>query len=246
MKRNMLDILERTILMDVDPPLGNPPAEPPVIDAPPVPPVTPPITDFKGFDFEGYVSGLKRDELIELLNKNEEGRKAKDKLNDTFLSSYTGLEGGQSRAVKAAVESALLNAEAEFKAKYLPDETEEQKKLRELEERLDQKEKQEKINAIRSDVITALVDKELVTLLDLIVTSDKEESLTRAKQLEDTISERVEKRVAKEIEERLKETSRSPREADKEKPLTLSIKEKKLQGKPVTRQDKLNLLKNKE
>ena len=149
----MLDILERTILMDVDPVLGNPAAEPQVIDKPPVPPVTPPITDFMGFDFEGYVSGLKRDELIELLNKNEEGRKAKDKLNDTFLSSYTGLEGGQSRAVKAAVESALLNAEAEFKAKYLPDETEEQKKLRELEERLDQKEKQEKINAFFTSVL---------------------------------------------------------------------------------------------
>lgn len=240
MKSNIENILERTKLMNDEPDLGNP--------KPTDEPEKPKEPDFKGNnnDFEGYINNLKRDEFIELLNKTEEGKKAKDKLNDLFLSSYTAAEGGQSRVVKKAVEDALLKAETEFKNKYLPEETPEQKRLRELEEKLAANEKKEEINAIKEDIINSLEDKEMVVLLDLIVSGNKEESLTRLTRIQDYIKIKVDTEVQKKIDEKIKESERTPNPGKPETTKKLDYREEKKVRK-LTRAEKMEILtKNRE
>lgn len=189
------------------------------------------------FDFDMVSKQLTEEHIEKLLESTEHGKKIRDKLNSRFLAAYTGEEGGQSKIISQKLAEQKTQLEEEFRKKYEPDETPEQKEIRELRERLDKKEMEEQRSQLRNSLINELSDKEMVTLMDLFVTNDLEASKERINKLNAFIKDKVDKEVERQIKEKIDNSSHKPELGNGKIPAA-QFQEKLKTGEPLTAEEK--------
>jgi hypothetical protein len=202
----------------------------------PTPP-EPPKPIEGNFDFEAVSKQLTEEHIEKLLENTEHGKKFKDKLNSRFLAAYTGEEGGQIKIINQKLAEQKVQIEEEFRKKYSPDETPEQKEIRELKERLDKNDKEKQNSDLKNSLINELTDKEMVTLMDLFVAGDLETSKERINKLNIFIKDKVDKEVEKQIKEKINDSSYKPDTGNGKLPTT-KFQEKLNAGQSLTADEK--------
>lgn len=90
-----------------------------------------------------------------------------------------------------------------------PEETEEQKRIRMLEQKLEEAEGKEKRELLRNKALTVATEKNLPTnLLDHFLGADEEATLSNLSKLEETLNPWVKSQVDAEVDKRFKDTGR--------------------------------------
>lgn len=161
-------------------------------------------------DVKAYLEGLTQvtPEGVEAFLETDEGKKVlQPKLDRNFTK---GLETWKEKNLKKIVDDEVKKAN--------PQETEEQKRIRELEEMFAEKERESVREKNKNKALTILNDKKLPSsLIDLLITDDEETTLTNIKQYEEVFTSQLESVV----EDKLKAGGTSLQDSTKPKVLTL-------------------------
>jgi len=155
-------------------------------------------------EVKNYLSELSKvtSEGVENYILTEEGKKWLGRHQDSFFTK--GLETWKKNNLKKIVDEEIK--------KRNPGETEEQKKIRELEERLNQKEAAEKRQILLNKSLQIASEKKLpVEILDYFLGEDEESTMKNIEKLETVLNKQIETAV----NERLKNGDYTPPCGDK-------------------------------
>jgi Domain of unknown function (DUF4355) len=159
---------------------------------------------------QGNAQGLQLtlDAVQKFVNENEEARKWLQSLTDSRVTE----------AIKTYEKKTLPKKVEEEIAKRFPPETEEQKQLRELKQKLEQIEQEKIRESLRNKALSVATEKQLPTkLVDFFIGEDEESTLKNLSVLEEVFSDAVQKAV----EARFKDGGRNPKPSNPDdKPLT--------------------------
>jgi len=150
-------------------------------------------------EVKNYLSELSKvtSEGVENYILTEEGKKWLGRHQDSFFTK--GLETWKKNNLKKIVDEEIK--------KRNPDETEEQKKIRELEERLNQKEAAEKRQILLNKSLQIASEKKLpAEILDYFLGEDEESTMKNIEKLETVLNKQIETAV----NERLKNGDYTP------------------------------------
>jgi hypothetical protein len=151
---------------------------------------------------------LTLDVVQKFVNENEEARKWLQSLTDSRVTE----------AIKTYEKKTLPKKVEEEIAKRFPPETEEQKQLRELKQKLEQIEQEKIRESLRNKALSVATEKQLPTkLVDFFIGPDEDTTIQNLSVLEEVFSAAVQKAV----EERFKDGGRNPKPSNPDdKPLT--------------------------
>ncbi|MGE7880141.1 DUF4355 domain-containing protein [Peribacillus muralis] len=149
-------------------------------------------------DVREFVNGLNPvtiDRVKDFATVNDDGRNWLQSQKDSFFSS--SLDTWKKNNLDDVVMS---------KVKELyPEETEEQKRIRLLEQKLEEAEKKEKRETLRNKALSLATEKELpASLVDYFLGEDEEKTIANLAKLEETFNPYIESKV----EQRFKDTGR--------------------------------------
>lgn len=153
-------------------------------------------------DVKEFVKGLNPvtiDRVKEFATVNEEGNKWLKQQQDSHWdkSIETWKKNNLDEIVMGKVKE------------LYPEETEEQKRIRMLEQKLAEAEGKEQREALRNKALTIATEKKLPTnLLDHFLGDDEEATLANLAKLEETLNPWVESQVNAEVEQRFKDSGR--------------------------------------
>ncbi|QXJ39579.1 hypothetical protein BV455_02945 [Parageobacillus caldoxylosilyticus] len=148
---------------------------------------------------QGNTQGLQLtlDVVQKFVSENEEGKKWLQSLTDSRVTE----------AIKTYEKKTLPKKVEEEIAKRFPPETEEQKQLRELRQKLEQIEQEKIRETLRNKALSVATEKQLPTkLIDFFVGPDEESTLKNLSVLEEVFSAAVQQAV----EMKFKEGGRTP------------------------------------
>jgi hypothetical protein len=151
---------------------------------------------------------LTLDVVQKFVNENEEARKWLQSLTDSRVTE----------AIKTYEKKTLPKKVEEEIAKRFPPETEEQKQLRELKQKLEQIEQEKIRETLRNKALSVATEKQLpAKLVDFFIGQDEETTMKNLSVLEEVFFDYVQKAV----EERFKDGGRNPKPSNPDdKPLT--------------------------
>lgn len=157
---------------------------------------------------------LTLDAVQKFVNENEEGQRWLQSLTDSRVTE----------AIKTYEKKTLPKKLEEEIAKRYPPETQEQKQLRELQQKLEQIEQEKIRESLRNKALSVATEKQLPTkLIDFFVGPDEDTTMKNLSVLEEVFSAAVQKAV----EERFKDGGRNPKPSNPDdKPLTKEMIEK--------------------
>ncbi|WP_201028182.1 DUF4355 domain-containing protein [Geobacillus stearothermophilus] len=157
---------------------------------------------------------LTLDAVQKFVNENEEARKWLQSLTDSRVTE----------AIKTYEKKTLPKKVEEEIAKRFPPETEEQKQLRELKQKLEQIEQEKIRETLRNKALSVATEKQLPTkLIDFFVGPDEETTMKNLYVLEEVFSAAVQQAV----EARFKDGGRNPKPSNPDdQPLTKEMIEK--------------------
>ncbi|AOH54479.1 hypothetical protein ABE28_008950 [Peribacillus muralis] len=149
-------------------------------------------------DVREFVNGLNPvtiDRVKDFATVNDDGRNWLQSQKDSFFSSSldTWKKNNLDEVVMGKVKE------------LYPEETEEQKRIRLLEQKLEEAEKKEQRETLRNKALSLATEKELPTsLVDFFLGEDEEKTIANLAKLEDTFNPYIESKV----EQRFKDTGR--------------------------------------
>jgi Domain of unknown function (DUF4355) len=151
---------------------------------------------------------LTLDVVQKFVNENEDARKWLQSLTDSRVTE----------AIKTYEKKTLPKKLEEEIAKRFPPETEEQKQLRELKQKLEQIEQEKIRESLRNKALSVATEKQLPTkLVDFFIGQDEETTMKNLSVLEEVFSVAVQKAV----EDRFKDAGRNPKPSNPDdRPLT--------------------------
>jgi Domain of unknown function (DUF4355) len=157
---------------------------------------------------------LTLDAVQKFVNENEEARKWLQSLTDSRVTE----------AIKTYEKKTLPKKVEEEIAKRFPPETEEQKQLRELKQKLEQIEQEKIRETLRNKALSVATEKQLPTkLIDFFVGPDEDTTMKNLSVLEEVFSAAVQQAV----EARFKDGGRNPKPSNPDdQPLTKEMIEK--------------------
>jgi hypothetical protein len=157
---------------------------------------------------------LTLDAVQKFVNENEEARKWLQSLTDSRVTE----------AIKTYEKKTLPKKVEEEIAKRFPPETEEQKQLRELKQKLEQIEQEKIRETLRNKALSVATEKQLPTkLVDFFIGQDEETTMKNLSVLEEVFSAAVQQAV----EARFKDGGRNPKPSNPDdQPLTKEMIEK--------------------
>lgn len=183
---------------------GNPPADPQGGGQP------------SAQDGQSNAQGLQLtlDAVQKFVNENEEARKWLQSLTDSRVTE----------AIKTYEKKTLPKKVEEEIAKRFPPETEEQKQLRELKQKLEQIEQEKIRETLRNKALSVATEKQLpAKLVDFFIGQDEETTMKNLSVLEEVFSAAVQQAV----EARFKDGGRNPKPSNPDdQPLTKEMIEK--------------------
>ena len=172
--------------------------------------------EFQTQDERGNAQGfqLTLDAVQKFVNENEEARKWLQSLTDSRVTE----------AIKTYEKKTLPKKVEEEIAKRFPPETEEQKQLRELRQKLEEIEQEKIRETLRNKALSVATEKQLPTkLIDFLVGQDEESTMKNLAVLEEVFSSAVQQAV----EARFREHGRTPKPPSGDNsPLTKEMIEK--------------------
>jgi acetylornithine deacetylase/succinyl-diaminopimelate desuccinylase-like protein len=157
---------------------------------------------------------LTLDAVQKFVNENEEARKWLQSLTDSRVTE----------AIKTYEKKTLPKKVEEEINKRFPPETEEQKQLRELKQKLEQIEQEKIRESLRNKALSVATEKQLPTkLVDFFIGQDEETTMKNLSVLEEVFSAAVQQAV----EARFKDGGRNPKPSNPDdQPLTKEMIEK--------------------
>jgi len=157
---------------------------------------------------------LTLDAVQKFVNENEEARKWLQSLTDSRVTE----------AIKTYEKKTLPKKLEEEIAKRFPPETEEQKQLRELKQKLEQIEQEKIRETLRNKALSVATEKQLpAKLVDFFIGQDEETTMKNLSVLEEVFSAAVQQAV----EARFKDGGRNPKPSNPDdQPLTKEMIEK--------------------
>lgn len=169
-------------------------------------------------EVQNYIGGLMTPDRVNSYLDTEEGKKILQPKLDSYFSK--GLETFKTKTMPGLIEEEV--------AKRNPQETEEQKQIRELTERLNKKEADEKRQVTKNHALTYANGKKLpVDIIDFFLGDDEEITTTNLTKLEEILN----KYVTAAVEERLKSGYKPPTgDKSDEKDLLVQQVRKSLNG----------------
>jgi hypothetical protein len=165
---------------------------------------------------QGNAQGLQLtlDAVQKFVSENEEGKKWLQSLTDSRVTE----------AIKTYEKKTLPKKVEEEIAKRFPPETEEQKQLRELKQKLEQIEQEKIRETLRNKALSVATEKQLpAKLVDFFIGQDEETTMKNLSVLEEVFSAAVQQAV----EARFKDGGRNPKPSNPDdQPLTKEMIEK--------------------
>lgn len=162
-------------------------------------------------DVKNYLSELSRvtAEGVEGFINTEDGKKWIGKQNDSFFTK--GLESWKNNNLEKIIEEEI--------SKRNPAETPEQKKIRELEQRLNQKEADEKRQILKNQALTLATSKKLpVNIIDFFLGDSEDSTTQNLTKLEEVLN----KHITAAVEERFKNGYKPPTNSNTAAIMTLA------------------------
>lgn len=175
-----------------NPPGGNPPQDPPTDPPKNEPPNNPPSNEPPS-----NIQGLTLDVVQQFVNEDKDAKKWLQSLTDTRVTD--AIKTYESKTLPKKLEDEI--------SKRFPPESEEQKQLRELQQKFEQLEVEKQRESLRNKALNAATEKGVPTkLVDILVGKD-EESTTQNLELVSSVIQEI---VGKELEAKFKESGREP------------------------------------
>lgn len=158
-------------------------------------------------EVQSFLSGFKTPldvETVQEYLETDEGRKTIQPLQDKYFAK--GLETWKQKTLPTVLEEEIR--------KRFPEETQEQRELRELKDRLTQMESEKKRESLKSRAIQQLTAKKLpVSLLQFVLNGDSEEVISdNINNIEKEINQTVQSLVENEVAKRFRSTAGNPQD----------------------------------
>lgn len=142
-----------------------------------------------------FEKGLTMDDVKNFLDNSEDGKKYLQQYGDTRVT--TGIDSWKKNNLQKLIDDAV--------AKANPQETEEQKMIRELREKFEQSEKDRTREALKNKALKVASDKKLPDeLLEYFIGQDEETTLSNLELYDKVFNGRISDGIQKGIEEKIK------------------------------------------
>lgn len=152
-----------------------------------------------------FEKGLTIDDVKNFLDCNDDGKKYLQQYGDTRVT--TGIDSWKKNNLQKLIDDAV--------AKANPQETEEQKMIRELREKFEQSEKERTREALKNKALKIVTDKKLPDdLLDFFIGQDEETTLKNLELYDKVVNGRISDGIQKGIEEKIKGGYKPPTHTD--------------------------------
>lgn len=150
-------------------------------------------------EVKAYLQGLLSVEGVQkFLNENEDGKRWLDSERDKYLSK--GLDTWKSNNLQKEIDKRIKE--------LYPDETEEKKQLRELNDKIQKMEQEKQREVLKNKALTIATEKKLPInkIIDLVIANDEETTISNIWRFEEIFGASVQTAV----EERLKGSGYTP------------------------------------